>query len=225
MKKYLLMLFIAMFGVSGSVCAKDTPQYAKVLLTLKDKTVLNGYLCCDLHSVNKKIFVSETIDEKSVSYQIAEIDSLVVTYTDGVIRTYRPIYVWDGLRKKVSKTPVLASVCYTGDNITGYMAPSMYVKSTAPVPSNYFQSYTTQKRAWTYYKKIKSESELIKYYYSYIPSKKTPKIKSILKNIKNNFKKEDFQYICDTVESQGITAEMIIQKPWLLLEILDKRPK
>lgn len=224
MKKYLLMLFVCLV-CTLAVSAKDKPQYAKVLLTLNDKTVLNGYLRCDLHSVNKKIFVSETTDEKSVSCQIADIDSLVVTYTDGVRRTYRPIYVLDGLRKKVSKAPVLASVCYTGDNITCYMVPSMYIRSSAPVPSNYFQSFTTERSAWTYYKKIKSEGELIKYYYTYIPSKKTPKIKSILKDIKNNFEKEDFLYISDAVESQGITAEMIIQKPWLLLEILDKRPK
>ncbi len=223
MKKYLLMLFVCLV-CTLAVSAKDKPQYAKVLLTLNDKTVVKGYLRCDLHSVNKKIFVSETIDEKSLSYQISDIDSLVVTYTDGVRRTYRPIYVCIG-SNKVSKTPILASICYSSDYITGYMVLGLYIKSTAPVPSNYFQSYTWQKNTWVFYKKIKSESDMIEYYYTYIPSKKTPKIKSILKNIKNNFKKEDFLYISDAVESQGITAEMIIQRPWMLLEILDKRPK
>lgn len=61
--------------------------------------------------------------------------------------------------------------------------------------------------------------------HTYIPSKKTPKLKSILRDVKNNFQKEDFKYIKETVESQGITAEQIIDKPWILLEILDSRDK
>lgn len=216
----LIMLFAALCATASS---KDKTEYPKVVLTLTDSTVFEGYLRCDLHGVDKKLSVSETSDGKKISYKIEDIDSVKVIYTDGDSMTFHPIYVWDGMRRKVGKTPVLSSICYSSDNITCYKSPRMYVKSTAPTPSNYFQSHTSYKRIWMYYKKINSESDLIKMMYAYTPSKKTPKLKSILKNVKNNFSKEDFKYIKETVESQGITAEQIIDKPWILLEILDNR--
>ena len=224
MKKVFVLIFIiaALFAFRVTASAKDKAQYPQVTLTLNDSTILEGYLRCDLHGVDKKISVSETIDGKKTSYKVEDINTLAIIYPDGDSITFHPIYVWDGFRKKIAKTPVLASICYSSDNITCYMTPGMYVKSTAPVPSNYFQSYTTKNRAWIYYKRIKSESDLIKYFYTFIPSKKTPKLKSILKDIKNNFRKEDFRYIQNTVESKGITAEEITEKPWVLLEILDK---
>lgn len=216
----LIMLFAALCATAS---AKEKTEYPKVILTLTDSSVFEGYLRCDLHGVNKKLSVSESADGKKISYKIEDIDSVKVIYTDGDSLTFHPIYVWDGMRRKVAKTPILSIICYSSDNITCYKTPGMYVKSTAAVPSNYFQSQTSNNRAWIYYKKINSESDLIKMLYTYIPSKKTPKLKSILNDVKNNFRKEDFKYIKETVESQGITAEQIIDKPWILLEILDNR--
>lgn len=227
MQRIILTIFAMVLSVvyGEEATAKENQQYPQVTIALRDSTVFKGYLRCDLHGVDKKLSVSEIADGKKISYKIEDINSVKVIYADGDSITFHPIYVWDGMRRKVSKTPVLSNACYSSDNITCYKIPGMYVRSTAAVPSNYFQSQTTSNRAWIYYKKIKSESEYIKLLYTYIPSKKTPKLKSILSDIKNNFKKEDFQYIKETVESQEITAEQIIDKPWILLEILDDRDK
>lgn len=219
----IIPLILILSAVCISASAKNKAEYPKVTLALTDSTVFKGYLRCNLHGVDKKLFVSETSDGKKISYKVQDIDSVKVVYTNGDSITYRPIYVWDGIRRKVGKTPRLSTVCYSSDNITCYKVPGLYVQSTAPVPSNYFQGQSSSKTAWMYYKKIRSESDNIKLMYTYIPSKKMPKLKSILKGVKNNFKKEDFEYIKETVESQGITAEQLVDKPWILLEILDNR--
>lgn len=221
----IISLILILVAVCVTASAKNKTEYPKVTLTLTDSTVFKGYLRCNLHEINKKLSVSEAIEGERISYKVQDVDSIKVVYTNGDSITFRPIYVWDGMRRKVGKTPILSTVCYSSDNITCYKTPGLYVKSTAPVPSNYFQGQSTSKSAWIYYKKIKSESDLIKMLYTYIPSKKTPKLKSILRDIKNNFKQEDFRYIKETVESQGITAEQVIDKPWILLEILDSRDK
>lgn len=221
----VFQLILLLAAISVTVSAKDKNQYPQVVLTLNDSSVINGYLRSNLHNIGKKLSVSETAEGKKISYKLEDIASLKVFYSDGDSITYRPIYVWEGFRRKVSKTPVLSSICYSSDNITCYKVPGLYVQSTAPVPSNYFQGQSSSKTAWIFYKKIRSESDVIKLMYTYIPSKKTPKLKSILKDVKNNFEKENFEYIKATVESQGITAEQIINKPWILLEILDNRVK
>lgn len=227
MKRITLTIFATMMllAVGFSGAAKEKIQDPQVTIALSDSTVFNGYLRCNLHAVDKKLTVSETDGGKKISYKVKDIDSIKVVFANGDSVTYRPIYYWDGFRRKVAKTPILSTVCYSSDNITCYKVPGMYVQSSAPVPSNYFQSYSSGKSAWMYYKKIKSESDNIKLMYTYIPSKKMPKLKSILKNVKNNFKKEDFEYIKAEVESQGITAEQLVDKPWIMLEILDNRNK
>lgn len=217
----LAIIFVAVFNITAT--AKEKVQPPQVTLTFADGTVFKGFLRCNLHAVDKKIYVSRDADGKSESYKIEDLKELSVTYSNGEKMTFSPIYVWDGFYKKMSKTPVLASVCYSSDNITGYMTPGMYIKSTTPVPSNYFQSYTTQRNAWVYYKRIKSESDKIEYLYTYIPSKKTPSLKKILRDVKNNFSKEDFKYIEQIFAAEGVTAEDIIKKPWLFLEVLDKK--
>lgn len=221
------IIIIPLIFILAAICvtasAQNKTEYPKVTLMLTDSTVFKGYLRCNLHEIDKKLSVSEAADGKKISYKVQDIDSIKVVYANGDSITYHPIYVWDGMRRKVAKTPILSTVCYSSDNITCYKIPGLYVQSTAPVPSNYFQGQSSSKTAWIYYKTIRSESDLIKLMYTYIPSKKMPKLKSILKDVKNNFKKEDFEYIKATLESQGVTAEQIIEKPWILLEILDKR--
>lgn len=227
MRRIILIIFvIACLSASGFMAAaKEKYQDPQVIIALNDSTVFKGYLRCNLYGIDKKLSVSETAGGKKISYKVQDIDSIKIVYSSGDSIVYRPIYVWEGSRRKVGKTPILSTVCYSSDNMTCYKHPGLYVQSTAPVPSNYFQGQTTSKTAWIYYKRIKSESNLIKLMYTYIPSKKTPKLKSILKDVRNNFGKDDFEYIKATVEAQGITAEQIIDKPWILLEILDGRDR
>lgn len=225
MKNFIfrIALLVVMIGTSAITFAKEKPSYPKVLLTLNDGTAHNGFLRCNLHSVNKKVLISETEEGEKATYQVEEIDSLVVTYPNGETMTLRPIYVWEDWRKKDSKTPRLASICYSSNNMVGYKVPSVFESSTTPVPSNHFQTYSITSNSWRYYKQIKREGEHIHFFCSYIPSKKAPKMKSFLSYFKANFEKEEYQYIVKVIEQQGITAEMLSEKPWLVLEILDKK--
>lgn len=225
MKKILFILIIyALIGTDVAAAKKkEEIQLPTITLTLNDGSVINGLLRSNLHYIKKNISVSETADGKKEKYQLTDIDSLVVTYVDGEKMTLRPIYVWNGFFKKVDKTPVLANVCYSSDKMTCYMVPGRYEKTTAAVPSNYFQSTTTRKNAWLYYKQIKKNGDRISLLYTYIPSKKIPKVKSILSDIKNNFEKEEFRFIKETIETEGVTAEELIDKPWRILKILERK--
>ncbi len=226
MKKNLqiILIFFALISIGVAAAKKKEPlRLPSIALTLNDGSVINGFLKSNLHYINKDISVSETVDGKKEKYKLTDIDSLVVTYLDGEKMTLRPIYVWNGFFKKVDKTPVLANLCYSSDKMTCYMVPGRYEKTTAAVPSNYFQSSTTRKDAWLYYMQIKDNGDRISLLYTYIPSKKIPKVKSILSDIKNNFEKEDFKLIKETIESEGVTADELIDKPWTVLEILERK--
>lgn len=91
--------------------AKAENQYPEVTLTLNDSTVVTGYLRSNLHDVGSKVAISETGDSKKMSYKIADIHSLEVTYPDRQAETYIPIHTWDKYSKKANKNPVLATVC------------------------------------------------------------------------------------------------------------------
>ena len=54
----------------------------------------------------------------------------------------------------------------------------------------------------------------------HIPVKKAPKLKSIIKKAKKDFK--DYPVVPETIVSDGLTADTIIQNPCILLDILDK---
>ena len=220
MKKtyYIVMIILMLQAVCIPASAKVENQYPKAILTLNDSTIVAGYLRSNLHDVGSKVAISENGDSKKLSYKIADIHSLEVIYPDGQSETYIPIHTWDKYSKKTNKNPFLATVCFSGNHIVGYRMPSQYIKSSAAVPSSNFQSYSWKYNAWIFYYQV-NNSGIIKEFWVHIPVKKAPKLKSIIKNAKKNFK--EYPIVAETIEARGLTAEEIIKNPSILLEILD----
>ena len=222
MKNSIFIIWIITASVcmnSLTVIANDRNQFPQIVLTLNDSNVISGYLRSDLHNAGGKVSISETPGGKKKAYKIADISSLKVAYADGQEETYVPIHVWD---KNFGKAPFLATVCFSGTHVTGYRMPSQYVKTSAAVPSSNFQSYTWKYESWMFCYQV-DNSDKIKYFWSYIPVKKAPKLKSIIQNVKKEFK--EYPIVAGTIESEGLTADEIVLNPCILLEILDKSLK
>ena len=78
MKKLLFIIFLIVLSFAITVNAKKPKQkvvWPKAVLTLKDGTVLNGYLQNDIHFMKKKISFSGTQNGKGVKYKIEDIKS------------------------------------------------------------------------------------------------------------------------------------------------------
>lgn len=91
MKKLLFIIFLMVFSFATIANAKKPKVvWPKAVLTLKDGTVLNGYLQNDIHFMKKNIYFSETQDGKDVKYKIVDIKSLVVdnAMQDGKKQTF-----------------------------------------------------------------------------------------------------------------------------------------
>lgn len=190
--------------------AKAENQYPQATLTLNDSTVVTGYLRSNLHDAGSKVAISETGHSKKMSYKIADIHSLEVTYPDGQCETYIPIHPWDKYSKKANKNPVLATVCFSGNHIVGYRMPSQYIKSSAAVPSSNFQSYSWKYNAWIFFYQV-NNSGIIKDFWVHIPVKKAPKLKNIIKNAKKDFK--EYPIVAETIEARGADSRRNNQKP------------
>ncbi len=218
MRKIIVVLLSALMSMAVCVAAsakeKAKSQYPHAILTLNDSTLIAGYLRSNLHNVGKDVAVSETCDGNKMSYKIADINSLKVTYPDGQNEVYIPIRTW-----KDYSQPTLATVCFTGNQVVGYRIPTQYIKSTAAVPSSNFQSYSWNYEAWVFAYRVGNE-EVIRTFWVHIPVKKAPKLKSIIKKAKKDFK--DYPVVAETIVSDGLTADTIIQNPCILLDILDK---
>ncbi len=220
MKKtyYIVLIMLMLQAVCIAASAKVENQYPQAILTLNDSTIITGYLRSNLHDVGSKVAISENGGSKKSSYKIADIHSLEVTYPDGQRETYIPVHTWDEHSKKTNKNPFLVTVCFSGNHIVGYRMPSQYIKSSAAVPSSNFQSYSWKYNAWIFFYQI-NNSGIIKDFWVHIPVKKAPKLKSIIKKAKKDFK--EYPIVAETIEARGLTAEEIIKNPCILLEILD----
>ena len=91
MKKLFFIIFLMVFSFAITANAKKPKVvWPKAVLTLKDGTVLNGYLQNDIHFMKKYIYFSETQNGKDVKYKIVDIKSLEVdnALQDGKKRTF-----------------------------------------------------------------------------------------------------------------------------------------
>lgn len=93
MKKLLFIIFLMVFSfatIANAKKPKEKVSWPKAVLTLKDGTVLNGYLQNDIHFMKKYIYFSETQNGKDVKYKIVDIKSLEVdnALQDGKKRTF-----------------------------------------------------------------------------------------------------------------------------------------
>ena len=223
MKKLLFIIFLTVFSFATSANAKKPKEkivWPKAVLTLKDGTVLNGYLQNDIHLMKKNIYFSETQNGKDVKYKIVDIKSLEVenALQDGKKRTF--ILIDDN-----PDYQFLATVIFKGKHVTGYMEPFAFDNSTH---SRSFTGIWTNVGSYldcrAYHYTVDGGKHV--YYWRLFENKKFNdkrekySQKKLLKHIQNKFK--DYPAVADEVEKRGITAEQIHEDPTILLEILDK---
>ena len=222
MKKLFFIIFLMVFSFAITANAKKPKVvWPKAVLTLKDGTVLNGYLQNDIHFMKKNIYFSETQDGKDVKYKIVDIKSLEVdnALQDGKKRTFILI-------DEDPTFQYLATVIYKGKHVTGYMQPFAFENT---ITSRTFTGIpyvagTTYSGCRSYDYKV--DGGKLVYYWMLFEDKKINSKrekysqKKLLKKIKNKFK--DYPAVAEEVEKRGLTAEQIHEDPTILLEILDK---
>ena len=222
MKNLLPILFLMVFSFAITANAKKPKVvWPKAVLTLKDGTVLNGYLRNDIHFMKKNICFSETQNGKDVKYKIVDIKSLVVdnALQDGKKRTF--ILIDDD-----PKFPFLATVVFKGKHVTGYMEPYAFENNTTSRTFTGIMYYanTIYSGCRAYHYTIDGGKHI--YYWNLFESKKINdkrekySQKKLLNKISKKFK--DYPAVAEEVEKRGLTAEQIHENPTILLEILDK---
>ena len=228
MKKSILFLVMAIICGVLDATAKGEEESPAIVLTLNDGKVINGFLRCSIHQMQQRIIVSESLDGKKTKYKNEEVKSLVVkgASDDGSDETYVPIYTWNSYKKKANKEPILATVFFQGKHVTGYEFPTLFVRSSAPTPSNHFQANSTESPAWNYYYVTDTAKDKIICFWlkNTIKKSKLTKLiegkKSYIKELRKDFK--DYPNVVETVEKENISEQQINEDPELLLEILDK---
>lgn len=221
MKKLLFLIFFMVFSFAITANAKKPKVvWPKAVLTLKDGTVLNGYLQNDIHFMKKNIYFSETQNGKDVKYKIVDIKSLVVdnALQDGKKRTFI-------LNDDDPKFPFMATEIYKGKHVTGYMEPYAFDNTTTSRSfGGIMSSNTTYLGCRAYHYMVDGGKHV--YYWNLFESTKINAKREkysqqkLLKKIRTKFK--DYPAVADEVEKRGLTAEQIHENPTILLEILDK---
>ena len=177
MKKLFFIIFLMAFSFAITANAKKPKVvWPKAVLTLKDGTVLNGYLQNDIHFMKKNIYFSETQNGKDVKYKIVDIKSLVVdnAMQDGKKRTFV-------LNEDDPTFPFMATEIYKGKHVTGYMQPFAFENSTH---SRSFTGIWTNNTVYlgcrSYDYKVDG-GKLVYYWMLFEDKKLIPKEKNILK--------------------------------------------
>ena len=150
MKKLLFIIFLMVFSfatIANAKKPKEKVSWPKAVLTLKDGTVLNGYLQNDIHFMKKNIYFSETQNGKDVKYKIVDIKSLEVdnALQDGKKRIF--ILIDDD-----PKFPFLATEVFKGKHVVGYMEPYAFenaIMAMAPVMESAMMASAKKKRGET----------------------------------------------------------------------------
>ena len=223
MKKLFYILFLMVFSFAITANAKKPKEkvvWPKAVLTLKDGTVLNGYLQNDIHFMKKNIYFCETQNGKDVKYKIEDIKSLEVenALQDGKKRTF--ILIDDN-----PKFQFLATEVFKGKHVTGYMEPYAFDNTTTSRTfTGIMSTNTTYLGCRAYHYMVDGGKHV--YYWNLFESEKINakrekySQKKLLKKISEKFK--DYPAVAEEVEKRGLTAEQIHENPTILLEILDK---
>ena len=223
MKKLFFIIFLMVFSFAITANAKKPKEkvvWPKAVLTLKDGTVLNGYLQNDIHFMKKNIYFSETQNGKDVKYKIVDIKSLVVdnALQDGKQRTFI-------LNEDDPKFPFMSTEVYKGKHVTGYMEPYAFGNTTTSRSFGGIISSNTYSLGCRAYHYTVDGGKLV-YYWNLFESEKINakrekySQKKLLNKISKKFK--DYPAVAEEVEKRGLTAEQIHENPTILLEILDK---
>ena len=207
-KHLLLVLMITLFTWQPAI-AKANPDDYKVILTLNDGTVINGFLKGDIMS--DKIKVSEKFKGKGKRYATTDIKSLVFppTESDQQELTFVPVMVYDfcELTGKKPKSPRLLMKVYETERMIGYISPAEDFSFT-PTMMSYWNSTK-------YYYYVKGEKRAYAYWKIIVHAK----VIGLKKMLKNRFKR--FPFVQDYIDSKAFDSKEFFNHPEILMPVVD----
>lgn len=205
----LIVLSIALFTWQPAI-AKANPDDYKVILTLNDGTVIEGFLKGDI--MGDKIKVSEKFNGKAKKYATTDIKTLVFppTGSDPEQLTFVPVMVHDNheLLNRNPKNPRLLMKVYETDRMIGYISPAEDF-SFSPTMISYWNSMK-------YYYQVKGEQRAHTYW-KVVVNAKVIGLKSMLKKC---FKR--FPYVKDYIDSKEFNSKVFFKNPEILMPVMDE---
>ena len=212
MKFLFLAIAIAVFTWQPAI-AKANPDDYKVILSLNDGTVIDGFLKGDI--MGDKIKVSETFKGKGKKYATSDIKSLVFPPTESDERelVFVPVMVHDNheLVNKNPKTTRLLMKIYETERMIGYVAPAEDF-SFSPTMISYWNSMK-------YYYYVKGEKRA----YSYWKVVVNAKVIGLKKMLKRCFKR--FPHVQDYIDSKEFNSKKFFDTPEILMPVVDEAIK
>lgn len=214
--KRILFLIAAAFtlfcSVQFSVNAKGDDDY-KVILTLKDGKVINGYIRTSLMDGAMKVGVSETPKGAYCEYETKDIISLVypALTEDQEEILYVPCRAIKKVpnlisRRKEYKAPVLLRKIYEGEKLIGYVMPC--VDATTNATTTYYRN------TYKYLYRVKGEEVAQPYWFA--SDGIVVGLKSAMKFI---FK--DYPEIIEMFENGKIGRKEFLEHPEMIMPILN----
>lgn len=211
-KHVLLVLTMALFIWQPAI-AKANPDDYKVILTLNDGTVIEGFLKGDI--MGDKIKVSEKFKGNSKKYATTDIKSLVFppTESDQSELTFVPVMVYDfcELTGKKPKSPRLLMKVYETERMIGYISPAEDFSFT-PTMMSYWNSTK-------YYYYIKGEQRAYAYWKIIVKAK----VIGLKKMLKGRFKRLPF--VQDFIDSKSFYSKEFFKSPEILMPVVDEALK
>lgn len=195
---------------------KDRDEAYRIVLTLKDGSLVNGYIRTSLMDGKSSVGVSETPKGSFKEYQAADVQSLVypATQEDPDEVVYVPEKALKNtpnlLNKKGKefKKPVFLRLIFEGKTITGYILP-VVLSTTNATTTTYYNSAQ-------YYYKVKGEEIARPYWLDQkgitIGGKKALK-----------FYFKGHPAVVDYFDSEEFDYKEFNQHPETLLPVLDER--
>lgn len=118
-------------GGNDKISDEEKEKY-RVVLTLKDGTVVDGYIRSSLNDCASSVKVSSGYNGALTTYKAADLVSLVypATVSDPQDIVWRPVFLkrkFSAKKEKMSKSPVLLRVVDNGDNVTYYACKTISI--------------------------------------------------------------------------------------------------
>ena len=211
--KYLLIVMMVALFTCQPAFAKANPDDYKVIVTLNDGTVIEGFLKGDI--MGDKIKVSEKFNGKAKKYSTTDIKTLVFPPTESDERelVFIPVMVHDNheLLNRNPKNPRLLMKVYETDRMIGYISPAEDF-SFSPTMISYWNSMK-------YYYQVKGEQRAYTYW-KVVVNAKVLGLKSMIKKCFNRF-----PHVKDYIDSKAFDGKAFQKNPEILMPIVDEAIK
>ena len=217
-KKILIVLVLTAL-CAMSAHAKGDPTDYHVRVTLKDGSVIDGYITTALKNYLRprvsEVGISSEYGGKAVKYTSDEVVSIVyppsekdtttVVFHSVVAQSKMPNYL--SKNPKAYKKPIFLRLVYDGDNVKGYAMPLL--------DRTFGQTMTILNYTWRYFYKT-SDGDMAKAYWDDVDDI-IPGMKKVMK-----FYFREFPELQQMVDDKQLTPSEFRENPTIVLPIMDK---